>query len=115
METILRLAAGNKHMAVGLERLFQHAQMAKKRMVLCAIQSAEMVTTVLAQFAGRTVQMSSEMTEHSVTSLHLMEEVQVRSTNAMIAKNGVHSGTLSVEKTSTTLHVAYVHLIAHLA
>lgn len=111
MESKRRLAVGNKQLAVVLAKQSTRAQMTKKRMVHCATHCAEMATTVLAQFAGSTVQMNSEMTEHSVTSLNLTAEVLVRSITVITAKNGAHSGTPSAEKTSTTLHAVYAHLI----
>ena len=115
METTPLLAAGNKHTAVELAKLSPPAQATKKRTELSAIQSAEMATMELAQSAGKTAQVHSETMGPTATSLTLMEEAPALFTSAMIAKSGVHSGILSVEKASTMSHAASAHPIVQRA
>jgi hypothetical protein len=62
---------------------------------------------VLVPSAGVSALLASVMTELSVPNLSLTVEVLERSRNAITARRMVSYGTLSVEKASITLDVAF--------
>ena len=66
------------------------------------------------QFAGRLAQTTSIAMEPTATSHMLMEEVQEKNRNAMVARSGEPFGIQSVRRTSTMLDAVSAHQIAQM-
>ena len=102
-----------------LVRLSLPADQVKKRMELCATQSAEKDSTVLDQSAGNLAPMNSEMMVPSAISHPHMEEVQDtlsgteitarETTHKPVARNGELSTTQDADLISTTLLAVFAH------
>ena len=106
-------------------KLSPHAEMVKRRMELSATLIANRDSTVLDLSAGNIAPASSVMMALSATSplpmaveldtLFGMKVDVTETTLSLAVRSGASSGTPSAELTSTMLHAAFAHQIAHLA
>ena len=82
----------------------------KTRSLRSVTPSVQMATLESDQCATKTAHKAILISSLSATSHKVMVAVLVLSNNAMVARNGVSCGTLSVKKDSMHLHAACVNL-----